>query len=133
MKYKWYYKIPFFAMLGALALIGLGYLVMYLWNMLIPQIFNGPVITFWQAIGLFVLTKILLHTFGFNRHHSYYMNRGRYYHWKARMEEKLASMTPEERKNSPRNGEDTAGQDTGSKNRLNHIRFPELDCAFCLA
>jgi hypothetical protein len=97
MKYRWYYKIPFFAMLGALALIGLGYLVMYLWNLLIPEIFNGPVITFWQAIGLFVLTKILLHTFGFNRHHSFYMNRGRYYHWKARMEEKLASMTPEEK------------------------------------
>jgi hypothetical protein len=97
MRYKWYYKIPFFAALGALALIGLGYLVMSLWNMLVPVLFSGPVITFWQAVGLFVLTKLLLHSSGFNRHHSYYMNRGRHYHWKARMEEKLASMTPEEK------------------------------------
>ena len=30
MKYRWYYKIPLFGLLGILALIGLGYLVMFL-------------------------------------------------------------------------------------------------------
>ena len=84
MKYRWYYKIPFFAMLGILAIIGLGYLVMFLWNLLIPELFHGPVLTFWQAVGFFVLAKILLHAFGFNRHHSHYWNRGRYHYWKAR-------------------------------------------------
>jgi hypothetical protein len=97
MKYRWYYKIPFFVTLGVLAMIGLGYLVMFLWNLLIPELFNGPVLTFWQAVGLFVLTKILLHSSGFNRHHGLFWNRGRYHYWKTRMEEKMASMTPEEK------------------------------------
>jgi hypothetical protein len=94
MKYKWYYKIPLFGLLGILALIGLGYVVMYLWNQLIPVLFHGPVITFWQAAGLFILAKILLH--GFN-HRTHHWNSGRYHNWRARMEEKMASMTPEEK------------------------------------
>ena len=97
MKYRWYYKVPFFISLGILAIIGLGYLVMFLWNQLIPELFNGPVISFWQAVGLFVLARILLHTFGHGRNHGYFYNRGRYHHWKARMEEKMSAMTPEER------------------------------------
>jgi hypothetical protein len=97
MKYKWYYKIPFFAAMGVLAVIVLGYVVMFLWNFLIPVLFHGPVITFWQAVGLFILTKILLHAFGFGHHHGHFRNSGRYYYWKTRMEEKMASMTPEER------------------------------------
>ena len=36
MKYRWYYKIPLFGLLGILALIGFGYLVMFLWNQLVP-------------------------------------------------------------------------------------------------
>ena len=89
--------IPLFAVLGVLAMIGLGYLVMVLWNHLIPLLFHGPVITFWQAVGLFILARILLHTFGHGHHPGHYWNRGRYYHWKARMEERMASMSPEER------------------------------------
>jgi hypothetical protein len=34
--------------------------VMALWNCLIPAIFNGPELTYWQTFGLFFLTKILL-------------------------------------------------------------------------
>jgi len=33
---------------------------MCLWNALIPILFHGPVITFWQTAGLFILSKILL-------------------------------------------------------------------------
>lgn len=36
------------------------YLVMCLWNSLIPILFHGPVLTFWQTAGLFLLSKILL-------------------------------------------------------------------------
>jgi hypothetical protein len=97
MKYRWYYKIPLFGLLGIFAVIGLGYLVMFLWNQLIPVLFHGPVITFWQAVGLFVLTKILLHAFGFNHHRAHHWHSGRYNYWKTRMEEKMASMTPEEK------------------------------------
>lgn len=33
-------------------------LVFYLWNALIPELFNGPVITFLQAAGLLILSKL---------------------------------------------------------------------------
>ena len=47
-------------------ILGLGFitlavfLTMSLWNALIPQLFHGPVLTFWQTAGLFLLSKILL-------------------------------------------------------------------------
>ncbi|MGA2406314.1 MAG: hypothetical protein ABSF81_06140 [Bacteroidales bacterium] len=47
-------------------ILGLGfitltiYIVMCLWNSLIPLLFHGPVLTFWQTAGLFLLSKILL-------------------------------------------------------------------------
>jgi hypothetical protein len=97
MKYSWYYKIPMFIVLGTLIFIGLGLVIESLWNVLIPQLFNGPAITFWQAIGLFVLSKILLHSFGFGRYHGHGWNGRKFSYWKSRMEEKMASMTPEER------------------------------------
>ena len=34
--------------------------VMALWNWLIPLLFHGPVLTYWQTAGLFLLSKILL-------------------------------------------------------------------------
>jgi hypothetical protein len=34
--------------------------VMALWNWLIPSLFNGPALTYWQTAGLFLLSKILL-------------------------------------------------------------------------
>ncbi|MET2984745.1 hypothetical protein [Aureibaculum conchae] len=49
---------------GAIAITGLailfGFVVMWLWNWLMPLIFGLPTITFWQAAGLFILFKILL-------------------------------------------------------------------------
>ena len=47
-------------------ILGLGFitltvfLVMTLWNSLIPKLFHGPMLTFWQTAGLFLLSKILL-------------------------------------------------------------------------
>jgi hypothetical protein len=43
------------------AVLGLvGIAVMTLWNWLIPALFGGPVLRFWQAIGLLALTRILV-------------------------------------------------------------------------
>ena len=47
-------------------ILGLGFITlsvfvtMWLWNSLIPLLFHGPVLTFWQTAGLFLLSKILL-------------------------------------------------------------------------
>jgi hypothetical protein len=49
-----------FGILG-LGLITLAvFATMCLWNSLIPVLFHGPVLTFWQTAGLFILSKILL-------------------------------------------------------------------------
>ena len=44
----------------AIVMVLLGYPVMLLWNWLIPEIFGLSEITFWQAIGLNILSTILL-------------------------------------------------------------------------
>jgi len=47
--------------LAAAAALGLafGVLVMLLWNWLAPTLFGLPEVTYWQAVGLFVLCHIL--------------------------------------------------------------------------
>jgi hypothetical protein len=71
----------------------LGFVVMGLWNALIPELFHGPMLTFWQAIGLLLLSHILLRGWGPWRHtHGWRHDR-----WRKRFEERLASMSPEER------------------------------------
>jgi hypothetical protein len=48
------------AVLAVWAIILLSTLPLYfLWNWLIPALFNGPTMTFWQAIGMnFLITVI---------------------------------------------------------------------------
>lgn len=43
-----------------------GYVIMRLWNWLMPLVFGLPTLTFWQAIGLFILSKLLLGGIGGN-------------------------------------------------------------------
>jgi hypothetical protein len=56
-------------------ILGLGFIIlavfvtMSLWNTLIPSLFHGPVLTFWQTAGLFILSKILLTGVSPGSHH----------------------------------------------------------------
>ncbi len=49
---------------GAIAITGLailfGFVIMWLWNWLMPEIFGLTTLTYWQAVGLFILLKILI-------------------------------------------------------------------------
>lgn len=47
------------ALFGALIAIVLGFAVMFLWNWLAPSLFGWRVVSFWQALGILVLSKIL--------------------------------------------------------------------------
>ena len=85
MRKLWFVKI---ALMAAVGITVFGYVVMLLWNNLVPVLFHGPVLTWAQALGLLVLSKILFHSFGGWR-------RGG--HWRHRMQEKWANMTPEEK------------------------------------
>lgn len=49
-----------------IAVVLTSFPVMWLWNAVIPDIFNLPEITFWQAAGLNLLCSILLRPFVFN-------------------------------------------------------------------
>ena len=73
----------------AAVLAFVSFVVMNLWNYLLPGILHVGVITFWQAMGIFVLCKIL---FGFGKGHrggAGWVRRG--------MAEKFKQMGPEER------------------------------------
>ncbi len=37
-----------------------GFVIMWLWNWLMPEIFGLTPLTYWQAVGLFILLKILI-------------------------------------------------------------------------
>ena len=47
----------------ALAIL-FGFVLMWLWNWLMPMIFNLQEITYWQAVGIFILAKLLFGGFG---------------------------------------------------------------------
>jgi ABC-type multidrug transport system fused ATPase/permease subunit len=93
MKPWWIKKAVMMFTFFLVAVTVFGLIVMLLWNALIPDLFNGPSLTFWQALGLVVLSHILLRGSG----HWRYSNGWRHEHWRRKFEQKLAAMTPEER------------------------------------
>ncbi len=77
------------------AVLVAGAIVMWLWNWLMPTVFGLPAIGFWQAVGLLVLSKLLLGGF---RGRGWGRRRGGHFGpWRARMKERWANMTEEER------------------------------------
>lgn len=57
-------KFLFFIPLGIAFLFLLPYAVMWLWNTILPGVIGVKAITYWQAAGIFVLSKILFGHFG---------------------------------------------------------------------
>ncbi len=53
-----------FMVFGVVALGLIGLVTQTLWNWLVPVLFAGPILTFWQALGLLALSKILFWSFG---------------------------------------------------------------------
>ncbi|MET1057754.1 MAG: hypothetical protein ABWY16_20745 [Pedobacter sp.] len=83
---KKFFLIPF----GIAALLAIiSSVVMLLWNNLLPEILHVSTITFWQAMGIFILSKIL---FGFGK-------GGGGGPWgRHKVVERFKSMSPEERR-----------------------------------
>src|SRR6185437_14877575 len=69
-----------------------GEIVMRLWNWLLPSLFGWRQLTFWQAVGILALCRILFGSHGFRGSRSEARRR-----IKERVAERYASMTPEER------------------------------------
>jgi len=88
MKMKWVGR-GFLIVLAILVFVTLGgQVVLHLWNWLLPGLFGFRMITFWQALGILALCRILFG--GFGCHH-----RGS--NFRRRMAERWEHMTPEER------------------------------------
>ena len=49
--------------IGGLAIL-FGFTVMWLWNWLMPDLFGLPTLTFWKAVGVVILSKLLFGGFG---------------------------------------------------------------------
>jgi hypothetical protein len=84
------------AIIAPLAILGMvvfaflgGTIVRLLWNWLAPALFGWQQITFWQALGLLALCRILFGGFG--------MRGGPSSGVRHRMRERWQSMSPEER------------------------------------
>lgn len=66
-RYRMFFPVIFFAVFFAIT-----YVVMLLWNAILPSVTGAGSLTYWQAAGILILSKIL---FGFpgwgkNHHHS---------------------------------------------------------------
>jgi Ca2+/H+ antiporter, TMEM165/GDT1 family len=89
MKRHWALKALAVVVLLPLFFFLFGYVTMSLWNWLMPGLFGLHVITFWQAIGILILGKLIFG--GFRGGHC-----GRR-HWRGRMKDRWEHMSPEER------------------------------------
>jgi Ca2+/H+ antiporter, TMEM165/GDT1 family len=87
-------KVLLVILIAAAATTVFGFVVMALWNAILPQVISGvKAISFVQALGILVLSKILFG--GFGRGGGAFARKRM--EWKQQMEQKLAGMTPEEK------------------------------------
>lgn len=85
-------RIVFFLFL-VIGIFSISAIVMFLWNWILPTISPLTAITYWQAMGLLVLCRILFGGFNFHRHHR--EHRPPFMQTAAR--EKFMNMTEEEK------------------------------------
>lgn len=93
MRPKWQ-KVIFFVPLVILGIVLFifigGQMVMHLWNCLLPPLFGWRTITFWQALGLLALSRILFG--GMSGGHRYRPSG-----FRNRIKDRCGNLTPEER------------------------------------
>jgi len=94
---KWIFLAPA-AILALLLLIALGTeIVRQLWNWLLPSLFGWRQITFWQALGILALCRILFGGLGPRGSGRSRFRRRMSDRMRERMDERWEAMTPEER------------------------------------
>lgn len=99
MKRFWFMKGIMFLLLFCAFVLLFGFVVMWLWNWLMPVLFHLTTINYYQAVGLLALSRLLFYPFskhGMHRHR----RCGHQYsgmEWKNRWHEKMQNMTAEEK------------------------------------
>lgn len=91
------------AIAAGLALL-FGFILMWLWNWLMPDIFGLPTISFWQAWGLVLLSHILFKTFPHHDHgREYCRDHLDEEDWKAKFHKKFFSKDDDDFKDEKNN------------------------------
>jgi hypothetical protein len=88
-----FWRYAGFGVAGILGIFAFTFVVMWLWNSLVPELFRGPELSYWQTMGLLVLSKILFSGISGRRH-----DRSKYGHeyppmpksrWRQKYEAKM--------------------------------------------
>ena len=102
MRKRWAFIVPA-ALLGMVLFIFIGgEIVKLLWNWLTPPLFGLPVLTFWQALAMLAICRILFGGFGMHggggpRVHRYRVVDRITDRMADRFTERWQSMTPDQR------------------------------------
>lgn len=80
----------FFVLIPIAVFLAAGLVVMFLWNFLLPVIFGIKAISYIQALGVFILSRILFGNFGFKRGF-------RYHHSIPYLKQEFRSLSDEEK------------------------------------
>jgi hypothetical protein len=96
--------ILFAIILAPLAIFLFGSLVMLLWNNVASPVLHLSTVTFWQALGILVLSKILFSSFSGRGG-----GPGRY-QWRKRIMRNWKDMTPEEKEKFKEQWRDHCGR-----------------------
>jgi hypothetical protein len=95
-RFRW-----FFPLIPIVAIAVFGLVVMLLWNAVIPGITGWTLLTYWKAVGLLILSKILFGGFPGGRGGPPWARRGgmrgKWMERKEELREKWAGMSEEER------------------------------------
>lgn len=70
----------------------LVFVFQYIWNMTIPAVFGLREISYTQAVGLLIISRMLIGGFGFR-----WANSGKQKFWRERVKMKMRNMSEEER------------------------------------
>ncbi|MCX6232018.1 MAG: hypothetical protein NTZ33_10795 [Bacteroidetes bacterium] len=85
------WKIVFIPMAVAAGIFVFGTIVMYLWNNVLHAVTGVGIVSFWQALGILILAKILFGGFnGMHKHHKCHSEMHDMHH-------KWMKLSPEER------------------------------------
>jgi hypothetical protein len=89
----WFGKAVMILVFCAAFVMLFSFIVMSIWNAVLPAVLGVKIITFWQALGILVLSKILFSGFGgFHRKREHFKNR-----FRQKMLDRWEKMTPEEK------------------------------------
>ncbi len=107
MKKFWIKKAIMFFLIFIAAILVFGFVVMGLWNAILPAVIGVKAISFVQALGILLLSKILFGGFGGGRW------RGSPA-WKQKMKQRWDGMSPEEREKFKAEWKNRCGHRWGS-------------------